>query len=151
MWVYFKNTYWLKYFHNCTRPTNRMYVFVSFFINHFTRFFSKFSKKSFEIEKCKIRVIVGEERCKFDWEVLIHVSENQFHIFTYCKIFIRQSHLLLNRNFFKNFAFLWFCWHEMSISGFRRNARDATRILTWKKFWSWMQLAVELCNNFLKR
>ena len=66
-------------------------------------FFSKFIKKSFEVEKYKIRVIVGEERCKFNSEVLIHVSENQFHIFTYCKIAIRQSHLHLKWEFLQEF------------------------------------------------
>ena len=63
-------------------------------------------KKSFEVEECIIRVIVGEERCNFDSEVLIHVSENQFHIFTYCKIATRQSHLNLKSEILQEFSSL---------------------------------------------
>ena len=63
-------------------------------------------KKSFEAEECIIRVIVGEERCNFDSEVLIHVSENQFHIFTYCKIATRQSHLNLKSEILQEFSSL---------------------------------------------
>ena len=37
-------------------------------------FSQNLAKKVFEVEKCKIRVIV-EESCKFDSQVLIHVSE----------------------------------------------------------------------------
>ena len=69
-------------------------------------FFQNLPKKSCEVEECIIRVIVGEERCNFDSEVLIHVSENQFHIFTYCKIATRQSHLNLKSEILQEFSSL---------------------------------------------
>ena len=86
---------------------NRMYQYLYLFSLTISRDFSQnLPKKSFEVEECIIRVIVGEERCNFDSEVLIHVSENQFHIFTYCKIATRQSHLNLKSEILQEFSSL---------------------------------------------